>query len=633
MMSRRIVLGASGTTALIALIVGGSLVSPAAQSPASADPAISIRLDPGLQFQTVNGFGVSMVDQVAGTSGLPYNLNSLTSANRSAVEDLLFSPTAGIGLNIMRLELGAGETYPTGSTPVNDFTIEPTGPSTSSGTPTYTWDHSADGQVQIAKDARARGVSTLYADAWSAPAFMKSNNNVYGGTLCGFSSCSSGDWQQAYANYLTKYVQDYASEGVTLDYVSPFNEPQDAPPWQSMQASPTQLAGFVATLKSTLTSAGLSTKIASSDVSNADSADSYQQAIEANSAASAAQSVNSFHTYAGTAAASPTALLAGKPSWQSEFTCVGDTWNTAYSTGDCDGEHWAQTIYTAMNNGVNAYLGWTGAWSHTDNEDLIRITGSSSYQVSSRLWAMGNYSRYVKAGAVRYEAASSSSSVLSTAYKNPDGTSAVVVTNTSSSPQSLTLTGLNGGTVTPVVTNDTDHLSVKTAVSVGSSGVTVSLPASSTVTYLFSGSTPAASPTYAIASVNSGSVLSIDSSSTADGATLWQWHNVGVPAQKWYLTSVGSGYYEILSPLSGKAVTIDPPLSSDGSPATQRTWASTDAQKWKILSTTGGSVILQNKASGKVLSIDGSSTSDGAIAHQWFWAGSSAQRWVLTPTS
>ncbi|RFA12836.1 hypothetical protein B7R22_14385 [Subtercola boreus] len=630
MMSRRVfaVSAAMGVVALAAVMAG-----PVAGQPqrANADPAVSIRIDPGLQFQTVDGFGASMVDQVPGTSGLPYNLNSLSGANRASVEDLLFSPSSGIGLNILRVELGAGQTYPNGNTPVPDFTIEPNAPASPAGAPSYVWDHSADGQVQIAKDARARGVSSIYADAWSAPAFMKSNGAVYGGTLCGFTSCASGDWRQAYANYLTKYVQDYAAEGVTLDYLSPFNEPQDAPNWQSMTASSSQLASFVDTLGPTLSSAGLSTKIASSDVADAGSAESYQQAIESDATAAARQSVASFHSYGGTPAAVPAAALAGKPSWQSEFTCVGDTWNIAYSTGSCDGQYWAQTIYTAMNNGVGAYLGWTGAWSHSDNEDLIRITGSSSYEVSARLWAMGNYSRYVHKGAVRVEAASSSSSVLSTAYKNTDGSYAVVVTNTSSSPQALTLSGLNGGTVTPVVTNDTDHLAAKPAVAVSSSGLSITAPGSSTITYLYSGSTAGASPSYSLKNVNSGSVLSIDNSSTADGATLWQWHDVNVAAQHWYLQPVGGGYFEVLSPLSGKAVTIEPPLTSDGSAATQRTWAATDAQKWRILSVIDGSVILANKASGKTLSIADSSTADGALAHQWYWAGSSAQRWTLTP--
>ncbi len=55
------------------------------------------------------------------------------------------------------------------------------------------------------------GVKTFYADAWSAPGFMKTNGqDSRGGTLCGVlgTNCTS-DWRQAYANYLVKIVQLY----------------------------------------------------------------------------------------------------------------------------------------------------------------------------------------------------------------------------------------------------------------------------------------------------------------------------------------------------------------------------------------------------------------------------------------
>ena len=46
---------------------------------------------------------------------------------------------------------------------------------------------------------------------------MKTNNNeANGGSLCGTpgATCSSGDWRQAYANYLLQYASYYAAAGV-----------------------------------------------------------------------------------------------------------------------------------------------------------------------------------------------------------------------------------------------------------------------------------------------------------------------------------------------------------------------------------------------------------------------------------
>ena len=77
------------------------------------------------------------------------------------------------------------------------------------------------------------GVTNVFADAWSAPGFMKTNDSpIDGGTLCGApgaTACSSGDWRQAYANYLVQYAEDYAAAGVPLSYIGPFNEPSFTP--------------------------------------------------------------------------------------------------------------------------------------------------------------------------------------------------------------------------------------------------------------------------------------------------------------------------------------------------------------------------------------------------------------------
>lgn len=48
-----------------------------------------------------------------------------------------------------------------------------------------------------------------------------------GGYLCGVTgtNCATGDWRQAYANKIVRYIQDYKSHGITIDYVGFLNEP------------------------------------------------------------------------------------------------------------------------------------------------------------------------------------------------------------------------------------------------------------------------------------------------------------------------------------------------------------------------------------------------------------------------
>lgn len=57
---------------------------------------------------------------------------------------------------------------------------------------------------------------------------MKNNNDdMNGGKLCGLGGtrCASGDWRQAYANYLVQYIKFYAQEGVDITHLGFVNEP------------------------------------------------------------------------------------------------------------------------------------------------------------------------------------------------------------------------------------------------------------------------------------------------------------------------------------------------------------------------------------------------------------------------
>jgi O-glycosyl hydrolase len=71
------------------------------------------------------------------------------------------------------------------------------------------WDGNDTDQLWLSQQALSYGVQTIYADAWSAPAYMKSNaNDSKRGVLCGVSSasdaCHGQDWRQSYADYLTQ---------------------------------------------------------------------------------------------------------------------------------------------------------------------------------------------------------------------------------------------------------------------------------------------------------------------------------------------------------------------------------------------------------------------------------------------
>jgi len=176
--------------------------------------ATQVTVSLGQTYQTMDGFGFSEA------FGRASNLYNLPSTQRSHALDLLFSPSVGAGFTILRNRIGSGG---------SGDSIEPTSPGSPSSTPKYTWDHSEGYQVWLSQQAKSLyNVTRVYANAWSAPAFMKTNGkDTNGGYLCGVSgeSCSSGDWKQAYANFLIQYIKDYASEGITITEIGFLNEP------------------------------------------------------------------------------------------------------------------------------------------------------------------------------------------------------------------------------------------------------------------------------------------------------------------------------------------------------------------------------------------------------------------------
>jgi O-glycosyl hydrolase len=198
--------------------------APAAQQDEYEPPSIKralIRVDVSKTYQTFDGMGFSEAFQ---RSRIIYGSDGLSPRNTERVLALLFSNTTGAGLTILRHGIGSSTNNP------YDLmkSIAPISPGSPSAKSSYEWDGDDNGQVRLTKDAIARGAKTIYADAWSAPGYMKNNSNdSNGGSLCGVRgvNCTSGDWRTAYANYLVQYLRLYEQEGIHVDHVGFLNEP------------------------------------------------------------------------------------------------------------------------------------------------------------------------------------------------------------------------------------------------------------------------------------------------------------------------------------------------------------------------------------------------------------------------
>src|ERR1039457_7043236 len=228
----------------------------------------------------------------------------------------------------------------------------------------------------------------------------------------------------------------------------------------------------------------------------------------------------------------PTSPLPGwtKPAWETEWYGTDNPWDASWDDGTADsGFTWAQRIYQGLTGAnLSAYLFWWGT--STGNESLIDLQGNS-VSASSRLWAFGNYSRFVRPGAVRIGASSSSGAVDLSAFKNTDGTVAIVALNTAGSADPITysLSGTgtpNNARVTPYLTNSSASIAAQGATAVSNGSFTATIPARSLVTYLVgsSGGTgntvTVTSPGNQTGTVGTAASVQIHASDSASGQTL-----------------------------------------------------------------------------------------------------------------
>ncbi|KAJ5621918.1 hypothetical protein N7528_005150 [Penicillium herquei] len=448
---------------------------------------VSISVNPKTQFQEVDGFGASQAFQRAedifGKYGLP-------EVNQTLVLNLLYDENIGAGFTILRNGIGSSNT----STSNLMNSIEPYSPGSPTAKPHYIWDHYNSAQFPLAQQAYDRGLQTLYANAWSAPGFMKTNDDENnGGYLCGVTNepCSTGDWVQAYANYLVQYVRFYEESGVRVTHLGFLNEPQFAATYAGMLSNGTQAADVIRVLAKTIKEAGFDIKINCCDGIGWDDQESMMAGLQAGPD----PAINYLDAVTGHGYDSaPTyPLSTNKKTWLTEWAdLTGDyTPVTFYENGGVgEGMTWAKHIQVAMRDaGTSAFLYWIGAENSTTNSALINLLGNE-VQPSKRFWAFAQFSKFVRPGAHRIEASSSHSNVTVSSFENQNGKIATQLLNQLDVDVEVgvKVTGVGAGVVVhPYLTNNDYDLEAMASLKTGSGGsFNARVPARSMVSFVTS---------------------------------------------------------------------------------------------------------------------------------------------------
>ncbi len=175
--------------------------------------AVTVEVDTGRRYQVIENFGASgawSIDPIG---------KEWSEANKNALADLLFSREKGIGLSLWRFNIGAGGA-------LTDQLWDPWRGAEvfkASENADYDWSKHA-GQQWFLRAARKRGVERFLACVYSPPIWMTKNGHAHCDKQSGSTNLKPG-YEQPFARFLTDVLEHFAREGLPFHYISPVNEP------------------------------------------------------------------------------------------------------------------------------------------------------------------------------------------------------------------------------------------------------------------------------------------------------------------------------------------------------------------------------------------------------------------------
>jgi O-glycosyl hydrolase len=227
---------------------------------ASRNDRLVVTLHPEQEFQVIHSFAASDAWSVQ------FLGKYWPASQREHAADLLFSTKngrdsspLGIGLSAYRFEIGAGSAAPGDSSRINDRWRRAAGFLRRDDT--YDWTQQ-EGQRAFMRAAKARGVETFIGFVNSPPTALTRNGraNSSGGDSANIAPARYADYARFLANTVTELER---RDGIRLDYLSPFNEPQwdwlngqEGSPWRV-----DEMAAMTRTLSRTLLATHLPTQI------------------------------------------------------------------------------------------------------------------------------------------------------------------------------------------------------------------------------------------------------------------------------------------------------------------------------------------------------------------------------------
>ncbi|MGN1220646.1 MAG: glycoside hydrolase, partial [Candidatus Cryptobacteroides sp.] len=422
------------------------------------DHQVNVTIDTEVKHQTIDNFGAS------DCWTFQYFGKNAPLQSRERVADLLFSKKfgkdgspKGIGLSLWRFNIGAGSADNQDNKIDNSWR---TSECFADADGNYDFEHKQQGQVWFMKAAKERGCEYLLGFCNSAPYFMTLNGQAYNSMQKPHYNMSPDRYNEfaAFLGNVWTGLKDI--HGISLDYVSPFNEPEWGWEGTSQEGSPatvSEMAAFIRCLGDEFKRRGISASIVFPESGAYEYL--YQDGISKSHAFFDMESPDYIGNVPGVER-----LMLGHSYWTSHDEALVPTREQVASEMAKYGLRFWQSEYCVMSNdseigggggrdltmntalyvarlihhdlvtaGASAWQWWTALSPENYKDGLIYIdkdiAGNDNIYVAKLLWALGSYSRFIRPGAVRTEARCHEKDILVSSYLNEDGSEVVVIQN------------------------------------------------------------------------------------------------------------------------------------------------------------------------------------------------------------
>ncbi|PHN02922.1 glycoside hydrolase family 30 protein [Flavilitoribacter nigricans] len=426
----------------------------------TADTAGTIRLKTEKTFQTITGFGGSF------TQASAYLLNRLSPENRTRILEAYFGES--------------GAKYALTRTHINscDFSIRNYAYAPVPGDRTlehFSIDEDRRDLIPMIKDAMAVSQDgfRIIASPWTAPPWMKDNNDWRGGKLI-------PEYYETWALYFSKYLVAYREAGIPIWGITVENEPlgNDCN-WESMHYTPREMNDFVSRhLGPRLRADGHEVKILGYDQNRGEELREWVNTMYGDDAAASYFAGTAVHWYASTyeffpdnlqyahAAAPDKHLIQSEacvdaevPRWQDDqwyWSREATDWGWDWAPEADKYLHpkyvpvyrYARDIIGCLNNWVDGWIDWNMVLDRKGGPNWSRnwcvapvIVDPENDEIyfTPIYYTLSHFSRYIRPGAQRIDFENTQERLQVTAAKNPDGSLVAVVLNEGETPQGFHL--------------------------------------------------------------------------------------------------------------------------------------------------------------------------------------------------